>query len=71
MPDRRTPRNVPRIVRVPQMSGASVLQSHIEMARHTLLVMGAGMSVGAVCEMQREIANLESMLKYERPGRAK
>jgi hypothetical protein len=53
------------------MTGASILQSHIEQARHTLLVMGAGMSVGAVCEMQREIANLESMLKYERPGRAK
>lgn len=64
MPDRRRSRNAPPVVRVPQMTGASILQSHIEQARHTLLVMGAGMSVGAVCEMQREIANLESMLKY-------
>jgi hypothetical protein len=29
-----------------------------------VLIERAGMSVGAVCEMQREIANLESMLKY-------
>jgi hypothetical protein len=43
------------------LTGHTIIQSHIEQLRHTLLVMGPGMSVVQVAQIQREIAYLERM----------
>lgn len=55
---------------VTHQTGSTILQSHIEQLRHTLLVMGLGMSVVQVAQLQREIADLEKLQQYaiDHPG---
>jgi hypothetical protein len=48
---------------VTHQTSSNILQAHIEQLRHTLLVMGLGMSVVQVAEIQREIADLERLKK--------
>jgi hypothetical protein len=40
----------------------TTLKHHVELAEHTLLVMGPGMTLSAVCELQRQIDDLRRMI---------